>query len=242
VHPWLFEHRDKKRIRAIFHTFIVSQLPRRFWESVRPTHRVRPVRLMVYWAIVSTFLLLILGMTQTPWIQSFAYSTAQNGTGIIGSIWMFISDIAEGLGDYWIVLLPRHVLLICGAFLAWPWLTLLTHAVFRQTMSRARIKPEHVLRCLVYTADASVLLVIGMLWVLSTRAGTFLAWSGIGILLSPVATICLLFCEAVLTYRMIVAWRRYLAFPDAIATCLACQFIVSLAMFTFYLCVVTYRM
>jgi len=120
---------------------------------------------------------------------------------------------------------------IGGTLLVWPWLTLLTHSIFRQTMRRARILPVHVLRCLVYIADAAAIgaiLFLAMMAIIAWTWPLFYEW------VAPLTLLWALGCACALIYRMIIAWNVYLSFPDAASTCIACQVIVVLAMLALF--------
>lgn len=52
-HPWLFEHRRRRKIQGLIRTFFASQLPRYFWRSVRLLHPPVTARLVAYWLIVT---------------------------------------------------------------------------------------------------------------------------------------------------------------------------------------------
>ena len=129
-------------------------------------------------------------------------------------------------------------------WLTWPWLTFLALLVFQISMRRARVRPAHVLRCVLYSWDA--VFWIGLLfaggvatrYVLLTTFLPTLAWPGMlaSILPAPpeAGGDVLVVCGAVLTvvaaYRLVVAFREYLRFDRPVATVLSSQVIVLLSM------------
>src|SRR5207253_533606 len=50
-HPWLFEHNPRRNIKSFFRTLLGGLLPRKFWASVRATHRPDRRRLLIYWIL-----------------------------------------------------------------------------------------------------------------------------------------------------------------------------------------------
>ncbi|HEY7091437.1 MAG TPA: hypothetical protein VH518_25290 [Tepidisphaeraceae bacterium] len=266
-HPWLFEHRRKRRRRAFIHTFLVSLLPWKFWRSVQPIHRPIPRRLFIYWLIIAASLGLVLGaLVVLPiareYISEYAsrkqmvyllnnrptdprvayilqvYRTPQAAAAAIAPMPPF-EDIALRAGrDYRAmlnVLVPLSLV-----YLSWPWLTVFALMIFRDTMDQARIKPEHVVRCAIYSFD-SVLLLGGALAVTST-------WHPFGILggglwnlryvlplVAPDVLVVVLLGAILLTIKLSAAYRMYLRFPNAIATCVLAQLVVGLAILTVYM-------
>ena len=117
--------------------------------------------------------------------------------------------------------------------LLWPWLTFASLLVFRASMRRARVRPVHVLRCVIYSADAAVLaaLLVGLIWFFYdpwfARAwywgGT---WWSLGS--NSAVSIALAVMFTLLTYRLWIAFRRYLRFEHALATALASQIMIAL--------------
>jgi hypothetical protein len=115
--------------------------------------------------------------------------------------------------------------------LMWPWLVVASLLVFRVSMRLARVKPMHVLRCVVYSVDLLV-------WVggamFATTVIVLAAERG-----SPQPAMAimpgLLGCIFVLgvgiaAYRMGTAYRCYLRFDHPFATVFASHIIASLLM------------
>jgi hypothetical protein len=129
------------------------------------------------------------------------------------------------------------------ALLAWPWLTALALMVFRISMRRARIRPVHVMRCVLYGADHAFwagLLIAPFVAVLFYQGGDLiggrfpdLTAPPVFLALEPdqataVAYVTCVVAVLFLTYRLIVAFRHYLRFDRPVATVLASQVIVFL--------------
>jgi len=132
------------------------------------------------------------------------------------------------------------------ALLAWPWLTFVTLLLFRFSMRRARIRPVHVLRCVLYSFDA-------VLWAGMVAAALVAAtvlqfrttpprgmrsmvpgWLDMLIdpyMQDPVAKTLLAAAALLLPFmawRLTIAYRQYLRFDRPAATVLASQVIVLL--------------
>src|SRR5262245_24135568 len=50
---WLFEHNREHKFRAFLQTLRHSMQPAQFWNAVRPSHRPRVLRLIVYWLLLT---------------------------------------------------------------------------------------------------------------------------------------------------------------------------------------------
>ncbi|HEX2972058.1 MAG TPA: hypothetical protein VHP11_06980 [Tepidisphaeraceae bacterium] len=114
-----------------------------------------------------------------------------------------------------------------AASLLWPPTTLALLMIFQASMHKARIKSSHVLRCVIYSADATF-------WVAPLlAAGTWGAASYRGpIAMSEwVCWACIAIVPAMhllMTYRLTMAYRLYLRFQHPTTTVLATQLIVAL--------------
>jgi hypothetical protein len=142
-------------------------------------------------------------------------------------------------------------LALAVGLLSWPWATFLSLLVFRVSMRRARIKPVHVLRCVVYGFD--VYLPVALVTGVAVAQRAVQTWSAVPppqSLTSPwvptppiptampysyrpdvvTDTLCWLCLAAlaVAAYRLTAAFRHYLKFDHPAATVLASQVIVAL--------------
>lgn len=113
--------------------------------------------------------------------------------------------------------------------LAWPWLTMFALLLFQISMSRARVRRSHVLRCVCYSADIAFwlgLAIVPAAIVFAFRQPIRMPWAYLGIdrwELRGCAAAMLVF-----SYRLIVAYRSYLRFPRPIWVILASQVIAFL--------------
>lgn len=96
-------------------------------------------------------------------------------------------------------------------------------------MRRAKIRPAHVLRCVVYSADV-------LFWAGPISVGLMLAWLFLpsrppieDIVIGAMVVLGIALVLHTL-YRLVTAYRLYLRFDHPILTILASQVIVALAM------------
>jgi len=123
-------------------------------------------------------------------------------------------------------------LFAAALWLPWPWLTLAGLMVFQISMRRARVRPIHVLRCVVYAGDVSLWAAAGMFAVIAndvTNQGLVGGAAGRGSDGTVVLGSAILLVVA--TYRLGVAYRDYLRFDHAFATAAAVQLMVALLAF-----------
>jgi hypothetical protein len=121
------------------------------------------------------------------------------------------------------------------AWVLWPWFTLAALQVFRRTMRQARIRSSHVLRCAIYSGDAGLLVMIPVFAVLGPlHLGFSGSYNTLNFFLSLPLLLTFLVALIVLTYRLCLAYRLYLRFPHALATCIASQVMVALGMTACY--------
>jgi hypothetical protein len=118
----------------------------------------------------------------------------------------------------------QHIEAITLLF-AWPWLTLATLMIFRASMRRAKVNAVHVLRCALYSCDASLWL--GLVALLAVPP--LVHWLDLGryIGFRDAAVSAPLFA-AFTTWRLAAAYRHYLQFHRPFSTAAAAQAIVLL--------------
>jgi hypothetical protein len=186
-HRWLFEHSRSHKIRCLVKTFATSQLPRRFWCSVRPIHPPRALRLVVYCVIVTAVLAAPIAgcriwkaasyyrMQGLAWQQNAQWIRNNPNDPEVaarvhefGSMEAFLRAAQPHLlrwNNLRLLLNESSLLvkllweIVLGCVL-WPWLTLLSLMIFRWSLRKARIKTVHVLRCAIYSSDTAVVLAI----------------------------------------------------------------------------------
>lgn len=229
-HPYLFEQPLRRPIWSFFRTAWGGMAPASFWKSIHPALPVRPVRLLLYWGLISLPLLLGLAVAEFVAIQT----------------WLANRRSISPPAARWFA----RVMLDCGwnlaAWYCWPILLLLTLLVFQISMRRARVKFVHVLRCLIYSCDSILFLGLPVLAFAIERC---LQTPGSGSGLTPllrslnllgsysevldvwVGWTCALWL-VLTTWRLRQAYRHYLRFDHPLATVVVSQIIVLLAVVT----------
>lgn len=165
-------------------------------------------------------LIRIYGSIQAAIDQAAPPPTFLNSIG-----WMFRNDRN----------LTRHIIPLLGSVLLWPWFTLASLLIFRMSLAQARIKTGHVLRCVIYTQDLILIalplavLVLRMTPDLSTSGGFLLPDAAVIVMLQgPLQVLPLMLL--ITTWRLWRSYHHYLRFPHALATAVASQVIVGLAL------------
>ena len=259
LHPYLFEHHAERGVRMFFKTLFNSALrPRRFWRTLYPTQPSFPRRLLRY-----AFLVAAIGVM--PLIAASIYSMYQmdrefrarrpTATALLsandraeiiareGSVEAWVDRVLplfpsweyfdlRYLNNWWG--LGGHFRVTAFALL-WPWLTFLSLLIFRASMRRARVRPVHALRCVIYSGDIALLTAAPAtcFWLaydpwLSRRAVWGSVYRYLGSSRAPAFVMIVLF--VILTWRLWIAFRRYLRFEHALATAIASQIMIGLLM------------
>jgi hypothetical protein len=270
LHPYLFEHHPERNLGSFVRTFLEGLRPGRFWKSLHPAQPSRPRRLLFYWLVMAVPMVLAAGSWTAGQLRDYRISNAMQRSRFQASILprMDSDNVRELLRPYggsldafladnfpnnpgkrfyyqagWST--PGALNGLAFALLAWPWLTFVTLLLFRFSMRRARIRPVHVLRCVLYSFDA-------VLWAgvaaSAVVAATVLQFRPAGVrgmrylpgwidmlvdpyLQDPAAKALLGAGAALLPFmawRLTVAYRQYLRFDRPAATVLASQVIVLL--------------
>jgi hypothetical protein len=269
-HRYLFEHHPEHNVWSFARTALGGLRPARFWTSLHPAQRSKPRRLALYALSVTLVLATVvaghyalyfpeaaatarfrrgsLALAYAPGTSGFNYLTQQGRSlqswldefepvppsrKFYRRAWDNESQWAIRLAAFWLL---------------WPWLVLAALLLFRISMRRARIRPAHVLRCVVYSYDVA-------LWVAAAAAAAValrgLQWSrlaprhlGLPPALIPTDVIFQyrrdLFTDAlfwagvvaviIAGYRLTVALRRYLRFDHPAATVAAAHVVAGLAL------------
>jgi len=255
THPYLFEHHPRHSIWSFCRTLLGAQFPRRFWSKLHPAQPSRPRRLIAYWVILTLPVLTLFTLHLIEVSQRVIAANAANRA------WLTASLSAPNSGyssEYWKRLYPtsqaflnanypatlpiksvlRQALYLSGSTvgvgliaLLWAPLTFLALQIFRISMRRARIRPVHVLRCIIYSFDTI------LPWALLSAAAVAIEpflfppppfMAGTPTQLSPWILLAWLFFAAIAGYRLAIAYARYLRFDHPGATIAASQVIVLL--------------
>jgi hypothetical protein len=123
--------------------------------------------------------------------------------------------------------LIRSTLLTVLLVVAWPWLSAAGLLIFQISMRRRRIRAVHMVRCVVYSADVTILFALALAAAAGVEANDLLV--GRRGSNAPTAALLVSFVVVPLfAYRLWVAVKRYLRFDRPFATVLAVQVIVGL--------------
>ena len=244
-HRYLFEHHPERNMWSFFRTLLSGVRPRKFWSDLKPTHIVRPRRLVFYWVLCSCLVPLLpiaqavyLGTNLARsnawtrlWVMTGPYSNPQSRQQYVDSN-LPLPPSRAFFRQYWELLNGNFVSeasVEVASILAWPWLTFAAQMVFRASMRKAKVQKGHVLRCVIYCADTSVLYTaVVMLAVTCVIVAAFLQHrANVG---SYFAFWLLLGVWTLRLDRLVTAYRKYLQFDHPFLTVLASQIIVLLAM------------
>jgi hypothetical protein len=232
-HPYLFEHHPERNVRSFLQTSFHSLKPSVFWQTLQPTHRVRPRRAVLYWAPYSLMPLLAAGVAvfEAVRVQMLFPAFRPPWAAPPSLSFDYVLQSVGGRPGAYAILAAVALLAI------WPWLNFLALMIFQQSMRRAHVKPSHVVRCAIYSGDlifwysllaAGAVLLVGPTY-LSWPIANFLLFLTLGAILTGI----------VIAVRMWIAYRRYMKFDHAFATILASQIIVVLTIFTLLMCIMT---
>lgn len=260
LHPYLFEHHPRRKMWALFRTLWGGLRPRQFWAALLPSQPSRLRRLIAYWLLVT--LLGCIGAVGWNAVQAILYRTLGSsplrlpgtqidtlGSGSFGSrVWVDTWGRGARVGiEYFSAEWSStgYMAWWFGLLVLWPWLTFLVLMIFQSSMRQARVRADHVLRCVLYCGDvgfwagAAVVFSIGIsliAWVLAPgRVWPLYLAIGAGApgLISYLVLVFGLLATA--TYRLRVAYQSYLHFRHATATVLLSQCVVLLVYTILYL-------
>jgi hypothetical protein len=264
LHPYLFEHHAERGIRTFFKTLFNSAFRlRRFWRTLFPTQPSFPRRLLRYAIIVAAIgvMPLIAASIYSMYQMDREFRARRSTAAAMLSPTERAEVIArEGSLEAWLdrvlPLFPSRKYFqlrylnnwwrLGGHFrvsvfaLLWPWLTFLSLLIFRASMRRARVRPVHVLRCVIYSGDVALLTAAAATcaWLaydpwLSRRAVRVEFYGYFGSARGAAWVMIALF--VILTWRLWIAFRRYLRFEHAFATAIASQVMIALLTLKFAL-------
>jgi hypothetical protein len=117
----------------------------------------------------------------------------------------------------------------------WPWVSLVTLLLFRASMRQAKVSPAHVLRVVVYGCDFGLLLVavMAVLYSFTINKAPLVTAIPLGPFRAGARPVLLVLamCVAVSTYRLSIAYGRYLRFHRPWLTVAASQLVAALGVF-----------
>ncbi len=251
AHPYVFEHHPERNVRSFIQTLLGGLRPTKFWTSLHPAQPSRPKRLTAYVCVTIALLVMTVFSVFVPLTISDLQSTAQFRRRLqvsakryperldwavsrYGSLKNYLDIIAPtGINqpmlrrmlDETIGGPQRKLLIVCLIF---PIATFAAMMIFQISMSRAKVSPRHVLRCVVYSFDSVVWIgMVSLVYASVTLAGGNMPNPGAAlgdamIIVGPIGGLFF-------AYRLYVAYRCYLRFDRPFATVLATQVIAFLA-------------
>jgi len=249
LHRYLFEHHPERNVWSLVRTFVGTMRPRRFWAELHPAQPSRPKRLVLYWLVLAA-VCMVPHAAYFGWMMAWVDNDSRTNRAIASGTWWnewpsgtrawYIREYGskEAALDATMPTLPSpRVALLAWRWgrwpwalpamvtLLWPWLTVGALMVFRASMRRAKVRAVHVLRCVIYSADACVVAAV-----LLAALGVYTRWGGsisqrerTALRLTVVIVLGLM---VFLTRRLYVACWNYLRFDHALATVLASQAMV----------------
>jgi hypothetical protein len=236
-HPYLFEHHPDRNAWSFYKTLIGGLNPWRFWSTLHPAQAADERRLMAYRWIAKGFSgvpLIITGL----WLLMMSMSWPVNDwprQSVFYLIDVFGREatlVSELVRPFLHARLYIFILLLTLSLLALPEMSTVALLIYRSSMRQAKIEKHHVDRCVAYSYDVVVWLVLGMLmlgiWVLLfLRITSWQAW-----LLSWCLLLLLPGVWLLMTIRLALAYRYYLRMRHAVLAVAAGQVIVALVIAT----------
>jgi hypothetical protein len=225
IHPYLFEHHPERNVGSFLQTLLRNFRPFQFWKTLEPSQPSSVRRLMIYWAVGALAAML-------PAVVVIAWEIQRELR------WARLRPTSTSTLDYVTTNLVHNdlvqgVVFGCLIWAAYPLLNFLTLLVFVQSMRQAKVRAAHVLRCAIYSGD--IILWYGLF--ATCMAGWLIAAGSSFRRQHELVTLLFrgaLIAVAINFVRLVVAYRRYLRFSSPIATILASQAIVILAIFVIF--------
>ena len=237
-HPYLFEHHPSRNVWSFRRTVTAGLRPGRFWRSLYPTQPSNPRRLALY-----ALLVILLGAAPAAAVR-FAHAMAWSTLRAPSISFRWTSSVMMSRQDArriaWQESGADEVVTAFAYFVLWAVVTYGALLVFRISMRRARIRPVHVARCVVYSFDAvfcagATLFVAAattlLLELLEISYGPFITFDYAPSWL----TFLTLLLALHVPYRLCAAYRLYLRFDHPVLTVLASQLIAALVLFNVFM-------
>ncbi len=249
-----------RRRRAFLSTYFRNCVPRRFWREVTPANPVRRARLIKYWIVTTLLLSGVIigpllvqagrlaidvqqqrarfipipgrpGQLRNTWPSNYGlnYTTAAIRAAA-PPVWS--RTFALRVADAYLSRTGGAFVAVVVVTAAWPWLTVATLMVFQASMRRAKTNSDHVLRAAIYGCDFGLLVTVLAIAAFSTMddRGNTIPTKQVVELAAMLAVLTAMACVAITTYRLTIAYGRYLRFHLPLATVLASQVIAFLAL------------
>jgi hypothetical protein len=221
LHPYLFEHHPERNIRSFAQTLIHHLTPFQFWKTLDPTHRLRPRRILLYWAVYALIAFAPAVIVLVELVQ-YRLRWGRPNRGL--SIYLNVMNQTFWSKEGFTIGLAALLLAV------FPWFNFLALMIFQQSMRRARIKPAHVLRCAVYSGDV-------IFWYALAAAVAILCLparprAGQTEQLMLLLTLGAFLAGLLNAVRLWIAYARYMKFKRPLAAVFASQIIVALTLFT----------
>lgn len=233
-HPYLFEHHPDRNIWSFNKTALGAMRPRRFWTQLHPAQPGAPHRLLRFWllgvlALAATLVVMAL-ISNAVFVlhQSYLYP-GQHIPYLQRFSWERVLETAIDMlasRDFWSGI--SQVILVVAA---WPWLTYLALQIFQISMRKAKVRPVHVMRCVVYGLDLGfVAMMSAISFALTITAMVtrnyqyyYRRFDVEWILVGGAALVILLHTD-----RLAVAYRLYLRFDHPRSVAISAQLITLL--------------
>jgi hypothetical protein len=220
-HRYLFEHHPGHNLWSFWRTAAAGLRPARFWQSLSPVQPSSPRRLTLYGFIVGVTTLLLGPVLSHALVALAILATDARASwvGALGMAWN-APNIAPAPGLFFVA---------AAFYVLWALATFFSLLVFRISMRRARIRPVHVARCVVYSFDAILwpALAVFVATAVTIAQALLLSKRDFAFLSGTVAAAPWLLVALVL-YRLVMAYRHYLRFDHPVLTVLASQAIAGL--------------
>jgi len=231
-HRYIFEHHPERNFWSFMRTFLGGLRPKKFWSELHPLQDSRPKRLALYRMIVLVLVVIPVLIDDfwqppqpmgTPRRVFFSYSTHRRQLAWQARLnypWNFFVKPLDATGRELL-----WSLMIISVALPVTYYALLM--IFQQTMRKAKVRRDHVGRCISYSADIVLwpILPLCVLTLLNGAAGSpnqweeEIAWT----VLISIVLIWLIFA-----WRLVFAYRYYLRFDHAVGTIFSVQLIIFL--------------
>jgi hypothetical protein len=225
-HLYVFEHGTDRNFATFWKTYWWTCRPRKFWTDLNPAQPVSIPRLVIYWmiclcaVIVGFYFSRAVEMTavDTRMRSGYpsAYATAWWPLPWEPAFWNHLFQLG------WARQFMSAELGWMLTFLIWPFATLVSLMVFRFSMRKAKIRWTHLLRTVIYACDFGVLFCAALLTLLLCDLHYPTGW---------LALAAAGFCSIVTTYRLTIAFNKYLRVHRPLETVLASQIISFLIVF-----------